>query len=283
MPAPIHINDSGEPVRLHQQHLNDRLQAHGEPKIKVDGDCGANTIDASARAAWFLGALEGTVRTVQGGEITGGVVAMIADPASRTAEQKQRAHERHGEPVPGGNGRGKLQIITAEQWGAVKPTSTITRVGRPTQIVFHHTDGHAAGNTLDDAKAFARAIQHDHMHRHPPYIDSGHNFLVTRSGHILEGRHGSLAAIEAGAMVNSAHAPGANHDPGIEHEHKGNEAMTPEQREASLALHEFICRKTGIKAEHVIPHKQVTATDCPGALGPGLPQFRKDLARRLAA
>jgi hypothetical protein len=281
MPAPIRINDTGDPVRAHQQHLNDRLRAHHDPPIGVDGDCGPITIEASARAAFFLGAMESTVRKVQGGEIPGGVVAMIADPRSRNAEQKQRARERRGvEMTPPRHG---LHIVTAEEWGAVAPTRAIPRVGRPSKIIFHHTDGHAPGPTLADAKAYARSIQHDHMHRSPAFIDSGHNFLVTRSGLILEGRHGSLKAIEDGVMVNSAHAPGANHDPGIEHEHKGSEQMTPAQRAASLDLHEFICRKTGIHPDQVLPHKMFTGTECPGALLPGLPQFRSDLKARLAA
>jgi hypothetical protein len=282
MPDPIHINDSGEPVRTYQNHLNDRLKAHGDPPIEADGDCGPITIEASARAAFFLGALMSTVHKVQDGEITGGVVGMVADPHARTPEQKQRARERRGKPMPTG-GLGKLKIITAEEWGAVPPRQAVTRVGRPSKIIFHHTDGIAGGNTLADAKIFARGIQKDHMHRSPPFIDSGHNFLVMRSGLILEGRHGSLAAITEGVMVNSAHAPGANHDPGIEHEHKGDMVMTPAQRAASLDLHEFICRKTQIKAGNVFPHKQFTATDCPGKLGASLPQFREDLSKRLAA
>jgi len=247
----------------------------------VDGDCGTLTIAATARAAFFLGAMESTVHKVQRGEIPGGVVAMVATPRARSAEQRRRARERRGMPLPAA--RGRLRVITAAEWGAVAPARAIPRVGRPDKIIFHHTDGHAPGPTLADAKAYARSIQHDHMHRNPPFIDSGHNFLVTRSGFILEGRHGSLKAIEDGVMVNSAHAPGANHDPGIEHEHKGSEQMTPAQRAASLDLHEFICRKTGISPEQVLPHRQFTGTECPGALLPELPRFRADLKGRLAA
>jgi hypothetical protein len=132
--------------------------------------------------------------------------------------------------------------------------------------------------------AFAKAIQRDHMHRPPPdgpFIDSGHNFLVTRSGHILEGRHGSVAAIMDGVMVQSAHCPSQNTQPGIEHEHKGSEGMTPEQREASLFLHEFICRHTGIEPGAIQGHREFFSTECPGVLGGGLAQLRQDLAARL--
>jgi len=114
------------------------------------------------------------------------------------------------------------------------------------------------------------------------FIDSGHNFLVTRSGHILEGRQGSLAAIKTGVMVESAHAIGANSHPGIEHEHVKEPSMTAIQREASLFLHEFICRKTGIKPSAIHPHKKFDGTACPAELTSALPQFRKALAERLA-
>ena len=57
--------------------------------------------------------------------------------------------------------------------------------------------------------------------------------------------------------------------------------MTPEQREASLFLHEFICRHTGISPSEVHPHKQFFSTECPGALKASLGQFRRDLATRL--
>ena len=53
--------------------------------------------------------------------------------------------------------------------------------------------------------------------------DSGHNFLACRNGLILVGRHMSLPAIRQDRMVVSAHCPGHNEQPGIEHEHEGDE------------------------------------------------------------
>ncbi len=120
------------------------------------------------------------------------------------------------------------------------------------------------------------------MHRHPPFIDSGHNFLVTRSGHIFEGRHGSKAAINAGKMVISAHCVGQNAQPGIEHEQIGTEPMTPKQREASLWPHERICRKTGIQPREVHGHGEFNSTECPGELKGQLAAFKQKLAERLA-
>lgn len=180
------------------------------------------------------------------------------------------------------------RIIPCEEWGAVSPNGAIVSAGRPTKIIFHHTAGHhpeldhKPTESLEEAAAYARAIQHDHMHRNPPFIDSGHNFLVTRSGHVFEGRHGSKAAINAGKMVVSAHCVGQNSQPGIEHEQIGTEPMTPQQREASLWLHEKICRKTGITPNAVHGHGEFNSTECPGALKGQLASFRQELTERLA-
>jgi hypothetical protein len=284
MAESIHLHDSGQSVRAHQGHVNERLRELGNPPIDVDGDCGPQTILQSALVAWFLGALEATIKSIQGGTIPDRVVKITADPSQRDAGQRQRADARRNKPFR------ELIILTSE-WGAVNPTRPISRVGKPDKIIFHHTDGHHpqldqdSGESRAEAIAFAKAIQRDHMHRPPPdgpFIDSGHNFLVTRSGLVLEGRHGSVAAIMDGVMVQSAHCPNQNTQPGIEHEHKGNEQMTPEQREASLFLHEFICRHTGIKPSEIHPHREFFATECPSnVLFAGLGQFRRDLATRL--
>jgi hypothetical protein len=225
-----------------------------------------------------------TVNAVLEGTIPAGVQQIIADPDSREPAQLQRARERRGQPFAGA--AAGLAIITTAEWGARPPSQPITTVGQPTKIIFHHTDvlhpeiDHVAGDTLEEAKALARAIQRDHMDKRG-FIDTGQNFLVTRSGHVLEGRHGSLDAITAGRMVDSAHCVGQNHHPGIEHEHKGDQQMTDVQRQASLALHEFICRHTGIKPTEIHPHHEFDNTKCPGALEPEIARISAELTRRL--
>ena len=281
MTSTINLHERGEAVRAYQGHLNDRLHEHGDRRISADGDCGPLTILQSAYAGWFLGTVDGTVKTVQDGTIPDGVQSIVANPGQRNQGQLDRANARQGKPFLG------LIILTSE-WRAVAATGAISRVGKPNHIIFHHTDGHhpeidqMAGDNRAEAMAFARAIQNDHMHRQPPFVDSGHNFLVTRSGHVLEGRHGSVAAIMDGVMVQSAHCVGHNQQPGIEHEHKGGEAMTRAQRQASLLLHEFICRKTGIDPHSIHGHGEFNPTECPGALKAGLARFRQDLVRRMA-
>lgn len=276
----IHFHDSGRPVRDHQSRVNDRLRELGNPTIAVDGDCGPRTILQSAVVAWFLGALETTIKTIHGGTITDRVVAFTADPDHRDAGQLQRAASRQGKPF-------LETIILTSEWGAVNPTQSITRVGKPDKIIFHHTAGHHpdldqdSGESRAEAIAYVKSVQRDHMHRQPPFIDSGHNFLVTRSGLIFEGRQGSVAAIMDGVMVQSAHCPSQNDQPGIEHEHNGDEPMTAVQRTSSLFLHAFICRHTGIQPTAVHGHREFFATECPGVLKDGLAQFRTDLAARL--
>jgi hypothetical protein len=91
MSQPLHLNDRGDAVRAHQGHLNTRLHAHRHAPIEVDGECGPCTIEATALAAWFLGELDGTVELVRDGTIPTAVQAVVADPSTRTAEQRERA------------------------------------------------------------------------------------------------------------------------------------------------------------------------------------------------
>ena len=180
----------------------------------------------------------------------------------------------------------EFRIIPCAEWGAAPPRGSIAAAGRPNKIICHHTAGHhpeldhVPGETYAEAVAYAKAVQQSHFSR--GWLDTGNNFLVTQSGHIFEGRHGSLAAINAGKMVVSAHCPGENDQPGIEHEQLGNEPMTPIQRQASVWLHAYICRKTGIAPSAIHGHREYFATDCPGVLFADLGSLRNDVAAALA-
>jgi len=187
----------------------------------------------------------------------------------------------------------QFRIIPCAEWGAKPPSHSIVPAGRPSRIIFHHTAGHhpeldhQPGETLAEAVAYARAIQHSHMSPSStdpskPWADTGNNFLVTRAGFVFEGRHGSLAAIKAGRMVVSAHCPTQNSQPGIEHEQMDAEPLTPIQWQASVWLHAWICSKTGIKPAEIHGHREFHATECPGALFADLPRFRKDVAEALS-
>jgi N-acetylmuramoyl-L-alanine amidase len=181
-----------------------------------------------------------------------------------------------------------FRIIPCKEWGAVPASGAIPRVGKPDRIIFHHTAGHhpnldaSSGESYVEAAAYARAVQHYHMAGNG-WLDSGHNFLVCRNGFIFEGRHGSLDAVSAGRMVQSAHCVGQNDQPGIEHEHVDPEEMTPIQRDASVWLMAWICDHTTIVPSAIHGHREYNLTSCPGSLFyPDLPGLRASVAAELA-
>ena len=148
---------------------------------------------------------------MQGGTIPEGVVKFTADPASgtpasasgRTPDVTSRFVSKSSSPP---NGVRSTRPADHPR-GQAGQDHVPSHRGPPPELDQDRVE------SRDEAIAFAKAIQRDHMHRPPPdgpFIDSGHNFLVTRSGLVLEGRHGSVAAIMDGVMVQSAHCPSQN-------------------------------------------------------------------------
>jgi hypothetical protein len=181
-------------------------------------------------------------------------------------------------------------IVTTDQWGARRAKAPPVYVGAPVRTIFHHTAGHhpeigGAGESRAESFAYARAIQRLHMDVNG-WNDSGHNFLVCRNGLILVGRHMSLPAVRSGRMVVSAHCPGENDQPGVEHEHLGDEAMTPAQRRASIWLHAWMIERCHMRrrGDAIRPHREFFATACPGSpqLMSELPALRQRVNQLLA-
>jgi hypothetical protein len=184
-----------------------------------------------------------------------------------------------------------FRVIPCPEWGAQPPRHPISPTGKPVRAIFHHTAGHAAeisrpaDESYEEAAAYARAIQHFHMGPSRGWADTGQNFLITRNGYIFEGRHGSLSACKNGRMVESAHCPGQNDQPGVEIEHDGGEAMTAIQRAAAVWLFAQLCRWGGFKASAIKGHKDCWSTSCPGLISGQLygvlPDFRQEVAAAL--
>lgn len=173
----------------------------------------------------------------------------------------------------------QINIVTCPQWGARKPKAGLTTVGMSSRIIFHHTAGHhreisnPRTESMEEAIRYARDIQNYHMDGNG-WVDSGHNFLVTRGGVILQGRWLTVSTIEAHHMVGSAHCPGFNDQIGIEHEHLGTEPMTVEQRRASARLMAWIANQYGLKNPlPVDPHSLHYATACPANLKAEIPRI----------
>ncbi len=179
-------------------------------------------------------------------------------------------------------------VISAKDWGS-KPPKQWQPQTRPQYIVIHHTatpnpPNDISRGTLDGAKNFARSIQKAHMDGFG-WVDSGHNFLNTTGGYLLEGRQGSLAAIKQGRCVRSAHAGNTtgNESPGIENEGTFNTYQMREQQWESLVeLCVSICFSCRIDPDNIKGHRDFSPTQCPGDwLYSQLPRLRSEVRKRL--
>lgn len=188
------------------------------------------------------------------------------------------------------------KVITTDKWGARPPVPGTFPfpMTSPDYIVIHNTGTPNSSkalsqNTLDGAEQLARDIQRWHMDDNG-WSDSGHNFLNTVGGFILEGRHGSLNAVEQGLCIRSAHAAqdagklaGGNQSPGIENE--GNfmtVQMEQKQWDSLVELCASLCDSCKISPENIKGHRDFSDTDCPGDwLYNQLPQLRQDVADKL--
>ena len=181
-------------------------------------------------------------------------------------------------------------VISAKEWGARAPKQWPEET-RPQYIVIHHTDmpnppRDLSRATVDGAKQLARSIQGAHMGEFG-WNDSGHNFLNTTGGVLLEGRQGSLNAIKRGRCVRSAHAGSVkgNESPGIENE--GNfmtYQMNAKQWESMVELCASICSSCKIDPDNIKGHRDFSPTNCPGNwLYSQLPRLRQDVRKRLGA
>jgi hypothetical protein len=188
------------------------------------------------------------------------------------------------------------KVITAAEWGARTPKAETFPFKRtvPRYVIVHHTDNENPPNdpssrTIEGALRFARNIQKSHMDENK-WSDSGHNFLNTTGGFILEGRRGSLDAVKQGFSIQSAHAaqdPGklanGNQSPGIENE--GNFMtfqMGQKQWESLVELCASLCDSCKVSPTNIRGHRDFSNTDCPGDwLYSQLPRLRKQVADKL--
>jgi hypothetical protein len=150
----------------------------------------------------------------------------------------------------------------------------------------HHT---ATPNSKDYSVAHAyelsRQIQHFHMHTRR-WDDTGQQLTISRGGHVMEGRNGSLAAIRAGRHVVGAQALHHNsHTVGIENEGTYSRAAVPGRLWSSLVeTCAWLCTEYRLDPfRAIVGHRDLVATDCPGdVLYARLPGLRGDVAKHLA-
>ncbi|MFH7599003.1 peptidoglycan recognition family protein [Streptomyces racemochromogenes] len=194
-----------------------------------------------------------------------------------------------GNRAPGTGGRDGATtppITDCGGWGAREASEEVVVLDtRPERIIVHHT---ASANVTDysreRAHALARAIQTYHMDVQG-WIDTGQHFTVSRGAFVLEGRHHSLAALDAGdRLVRGAHCVGQNSVAiGIENEGTYTTAEPPAAQFSALAdLCARVCRQYDVSPSEIYGHRDFNSTACPGdRLYAMLPQLRQDVARRL--
>lgn len=184
------------------------------------------------------------------------------------------------------------KVISAAEWGASSPLNAPFERTFPKYVVIHHTfqPRNASQGTLDGAKRAARQIQTFHMGPQRGWSDSGHNFLNTKGGFLLEGRHGSLEAAISGFCVQSAHArqdpgklAGGNSSPGIENEGDfDQEEMEQDQWDSLVELCASLCSACNIDPSNIRGHRDFSDTQCPGNwLYERLDQLRTDVRSKL--
>ncbi|NHU86077.1 N-acetylmuramoyl-L-alanine amidase [Kocuria sp. JC486] len=178
-------------------------------------------------------------------------------------------------------------IISTATWGAKPAKRALTTLKhRPTYLVIHHMD---SANTSDfsvgAAHSIARQVQSWHFAR--GWADSGQQFSISRGGHALEGRHGSLRALQSGtSFILGAHVANNNSKAvGIECEGRYGTELPPQKLYATLVhLATYICQQYGIPVANIVPHRHFSDTSCCGdAFVAALPTLRSDVSKSLAA
>ncbi|WP_017614212.1 peptidoglycan recognition protein family protein [Nocardiopsis salina] len=180
------------------------------------------------------------------------------------------------------------KVFTRADWGARAPGETIdVRSGGPTHIVVHHTaTGNVSDTSTSHAAALSRSIQKFHMDTNG-WADTGQQFTISRGGHIMEGREGSLSAVDEGTHVIGAHTADHNdHTIGIENEGTYTSATPPGDLLDALAdTCAWLCAAYGLDPEEaIVGHRDYNSTNCPGdELYALLPQLRSDTVGKMAS
>jgi hypothetical protein len=175
------------------------------------------------------------------------------------------------------------RIHTTKEWDARSPESKPTILRRPPKyLVVHHTfSDNLADFSRDQGFRLSRSIQNAHMGQ--GWGDTGQHFTISRGGHVMEGRAGSLAAALKGGMVVGTHVRGANdYTVGIECEGTYNTVLPPRQLLASLIrMLAWLCTHYDLNPRTaIVPHMKFNDTDCCGyRWAPTLPRLRFEVGK----
>lgn len=148
-----------------------------------------------------------------------------------------------------------IEIRDRAAWGANEPSGRLFRMRSPEGVIVHHSAG------ADRSADAVLRIQAAHQAR--GWVDIGYNFLITKPGHVYEGR-----PEVAGDPVRGAHSPGKNSTRiGIcvlgdfrDSHHR----PSAQQIAALVDLCQWCAIRYGISPLLISGHRDHRATECPG-------------------
>jgi hypothetical protein len=184
------------------------------------------------------------------------------------------------------NADGPKTIYTREDWGAIPPRRPPKVLDRPPDhIIVHHT---TSPNTLDTSRAHAfalsRQIQRFHMQSRQ-WDDIGEQLTISRGGVVMEGRAGSLQAVQENRLVVGAQSYQHNgHTFGIENEGTYSTENLPDALWSSLVrVCAWLCTAHALDpAVAIVGHRDYNQTSCPGdVLYRRLPELREAVRHTL--
>ncbi len=178
------------------------------------------------------------------------------------------------------------RVYTRKEWGALKPRRAPKVLTRPPDhIIVHHTASpNVTELTKDHAFGLSRQIQRFHMEGRG-WDDIGEQLTISRGGIVMEGRTGSLQAIQRNELVVGAQSLHHNaHTLGIENEGTYMSDAVPARLWSSLVeVCTWLCTAHALDpATAIVGHRDYNSTDCPGdVLYRRLPELRREVARGL--
>jgi transcription elongation GreA/GreB family factor len=147
--------------------------------------------------------------------------------------------------------RGRLEIVSRAEWGALAPRGSYVRNTAIDTVVIHHTAGRLPAPTPADEAAAVREVQRAHLGQ--GWTDVGYHYLVGPSGRVYECR--PRWAVGAHVLNHNTATLGISF--------LGNfELASPSA--AALAAAGELLERLGLDDVHRVGHYQLGPTACPG-------------------
>lgn len=220
-----------------------------------------------------------------------GVVAITGDRMMRRNVLRAAIGIAAADVVTFGGSRrayadGQQVVYTRQDWGAMPPRHPPKILDSPPDhVIVHHTaTPNSPDGSLAHAFALSRWIQRYHMDSRG-WEDIGEQLTISRGGVVMEGRAGSLQAIQENRLVIGAQSYRNNrHTIGIENEGTYTAEDPPDALwKALIRVCAWLCAAHALDpATAIVGHRDYNQTNCPGdVLYRRLPELRRVVRRTL--